>query len=87
MLEDEAIAVLIFGITDFVEAGFNDGEFEIAEFAGLRAPGDGAGNKLIVWTASLRYADDVPDKRLLVTRVLMKLPLQHGRQSNKTIQP
>jgi hypothetical protein len=87
VLEYEAIAVLIFGIADFVEAGQNNREFEIAEFAGLGAPGDAAGNKIIVWTASFRYADDVPDKRLLVTRVLMKLLLQHGRQSNKTIQP
>ena len=85
--EYESVAALIFGVADFVEAAFNNSEFEVAELAGLGAARDGAGNKNIIWATNWRHADDVPDERLLVTRVLMKLPLQHGRQSSQTIQP
>jgi hypothetical protein len=75
--KDEAIAVLVFGVADFVKAWFTYDEFEIAEFAGLRTAGNDAMNELVVRTSSWRYPCDAPDEGLLVARVLMKLPFQH----------
>ena len=77
MQEYKTIAVFVFGVAYFVQAGPSNCKLEVAELAVDGTPGGYAAHKFIREAARRRDANDVPDERFLITRVLVKRPFQH----------